>query len=80
MADKAKKEKSTSTPFAKAMGTLACGQCDSELVMNKTDGLLHHDQYARDKNTKQILEDQPLDCPWAGTRYEVPTVELKQAG
>lgn len=64
---------------AKMLGPFAC-ECGS-ILLQKPDGLhpdgLQHDQYARTKEGA-LIEAEPLDCRWAGAKFEIPTIEMKQ--
>lgn len=62
---------------AKSLSPFTC-ECGSLLV--NQEGYLHHDQYARVVTAPFALdESRPLPCKWAGFRFELPTVDLKQA-
>lgn len=63
--------------YAKSKGPHACFDCGSALV--EQDGTLHHDQYKRHVEPPYALdENRPLPCKWAGLRFELPVVDLKQ--
>jgi hypothetical protein len=55
----------------------ACS-CGSLLVEQEDVEYLLHDQFERARNGS-LIETKPLNCKWAGVRFEIPTVELKQA-
>lgn len=66
--------------FATILGPLICSECKSALVLKpdkKPPVEVLHDQYARDQ-AGVLLEDQPLECKWAGAHFEPPVIELKQ--
>jgi hypothetical protein len=51
--------------------------CGSLLVEQSDVEYLLHDQFERAKNGT-LIETKPLACKWAGVRFEIPTVELRQ--
>ena len=53
--------------------------CGSPLVEKDAADEILHDQYERGA-LGGLDESKPLKCKFAGAKFEVPTVELKQIG
>jgi len=75
---------STSTVKIRRMNGETRYVCECGSLLIEQDEQISHDQYARFAQTKgtahagALDESKPLTCRWAGARFEIPTIELKQ--